>query len=352
LAILANSRPYEGFFLGLAVAVVAAVWLSGKKRPTLGVIVRRVLAPLLLVLVPTVCAMGYYFWRGTGSPFHVPYLVNAETYNPVPYFPWHSITTDPEYHHQVLKDFYHGWMLSEYQLAREHPGKLAWKRARDLVSFFWGPLLMMPIVALLLAKRWKFFTGLTKPGKARLLSFLCVIPILGMALPINFFPHYVAPLTGALYALALMAMRHLRLWQWRSRPVGRQMVRAVPVLAIALLVLHTSVLVGRHGLFAPRQDFGRSGILAQLQGYTGGQLVIVQYGPNHYIHDEWVYNDADIDAAKVVWARDMGVFGNEELIRYFKQRRVWLLEADEWPPRLLPYVLGNGNGAASASPKP
>jgi len=44
---------------------------------------------------------------------------------------------------------------------------------------------------------------------------------------------------------------------------------------------------------------------------------------------EWVYNQADIDNAKIVWARDMGPTDNVELIRYFKDRSVWLLQPDD-----------------------
>ena len=48
------------------------------------------------------------------------------------------------------------------------------------------------------------------------------------------------------------------------------------------------------------------------------------------------YNAADIEAAKVVWARDMGPDGNRELTDYFRDRRVWLVEPDRSPPALSP----------------
>jgi len=71
----------------------------------------------------------------------------------------------------------------------------------------------------------------------------------------------------------------------------------------------------------------------------GRHLIIVRYQPDHSGLQEWVYNEADIDNAKVVWVRDMGPHSNEELISYFKDRRVWLIDADEKPPQLVPYAL-------------
>ena len=65
--------------------------------------------------------------------------------------------------------------------------------------------------------------------------------------------------------------------------------------------------------------------------------MIVRYSPQHDFDKEWVYNDADIDGAQVVWARDMGARRNQDLISYFKDRRVWLVEPDVRPPRLSKY---------------
>jgi hypothetical protein len=50
-----------------------------------------------------------------------------------------------------------------------------------------------------------------------------------------------------------------------------------------------------------------------------------------------VYNAADIDHSKVVWAREMDPASNRELLRYFKVRKAWLVEPDFNPPRVSPY---------------
>jgi hypothetical protein len=71
-------------------------------------------------------------------------------------------------------------------------------------------------------------------------------------------------------------------------------------------------------------------------------LVIVRYKPGHdIIFNEWVYNEADIDNAKVVWAREMSPSENEEVLDYFKDRKAWLAEADETPPRISPYPINH-----------
>lgn len=80
-----------------------------------------------------------------------------------------------------------------------------------------------------------------------------------------------------------------------------------------------------------------------------GQLVIVHRSPGHNPElSEWIYNRAGIDSAKVIWARDMGPAKNEQLIRYFKHRHVWLLYAGGRPPKLRPYPKTAGDGHAVA----
>jgi hypothetical protein len=87
----------------------------------------------------------------------------------------------------------------------------------------------------------------------------------------------------------------------------------------------------------------RAAICARLNRKPEGQLVIVkQDGSGKNTSFNWVYNRADLESAKIIWADDMGPAKNQELIRYFKHRQVWLLDVDDHPPKLMPYPNAGG----------
>jgi hypothetical protein len=72
----------------------------------------------------------------------------------------------------------------------------------------------------------------------------------------------------------------------------------------------------------------------KLEAIPGKLLVFVRYLPRHIFQEEWVYNAADIDGARVVFARDLGTEANEQLRQYFPDRTVWLLEPDYPVPQV------------------
>jgi len=160
-----------------------------------------------------------------------------------------------------------------------------------------------------------------------------------------FFPHYAAPLTGAIYVVLLQCMRHLRQWRPGGTPAGLAMVRFAPV--VCLLLAGVRIYAEPLGIDIhrwPTMWYGteplglqRAQVAAELAATPGKQLAIVRYVPDHLPFDEWVYNAADIDASKVVWAREMDVESNRDLVQYFRDRKAWLVEADFDPPRISPY---------------
>jgi hypothetical protein len=111
---------------------------------------------------------------------------------------------------------------------------------------------------------------------------------------------------------------------------------------VLVLVLDTGINVAR-GICDPllwpcEGDPSRVTISDKLAHTPGNHLIIVRYEKdNHNIHDEWVYNGADIDEAKVLWARELDAEQNAKLFAYFKDRRVWLVTPDSDNTYLEPY---------------
>jgi hypothetical protein len=55
------------------------------------------------------------------------------------------------------------------------------------------------------------------------------------------------------------------------------------------------------------------------------------------VHSHWVYNHADIDGSRVIWARDLGPEENKRLLAYYPDRQFWLLRPNQDPTWLEPY---------------
>jgi hypothetical protein len=331
LAILANSRPYEGLAFAIPVAVSMFFWLGGRNRPAFGRSVPRVVVPIFCVLLVAAVGTGYYYYRVTGNPFRMAYQTNRDTYATAPYFIWQTPRSEPAYHHAVMRDFYR-WELSEFERNRTFTGYLR-RGAEKFVSwwqFYLGPLLTLPLLA---------FPAVVRQRKMRLPLLICAAMLAAFSVQTWTLPHYFAPALGALYLLLVQGMRYL--WQWSParRPLGRALVRAIPMLACAMILLRVTAVLTHTRIEPewPRGNLERAALLRQLQQLPGLQLVIVSYGSHHDVDREWVYNDADIDMAKVVWARDMGKSGNQELLQYFHDRKIWFLEPDNPSPQLLPY---------------
>ena len=294
----------------------------------------------------------YYFFRVTGSPFRMPYQVDRSTYAVAPYFMWQSPRPEPVYHHPVMHDFYTHNEMIFYTPTRTLPGMLAVIAAKffHLWMFYLGPLLTVPFV-MVIATLPMGFSWRAISREARFLLAAAGTFFAGLAIEVYFFPHYAAPLTCVILALVLLALRRLRPWQWHGQPGGRFLTRALP-LGCALLLIVRAAAGPLHLPLNPEWPptwynakvikTDRARMLAELQALPGKQLVLVRYEPPSQARYDWVYNPADIDGAKVVWARDMGAARNQEMIDYYKDRQVWLAEPDHDPPRWSPYPQAAG----------
>jgi hypothetical protein len=155
-------------------------------------------------------------------------------------------------------------------------------------------------------------------------------------------------------------MRHLRVWKPDGKPVGVTWIRVLLTIVFVMACLRVfaapryfrlaQVPAGEWNIlwYGPGH-FGtaRAAIQSQLENSPGKQLAIVRYADERNFLDEWVYNSADIDNSKVVWAREMDAQNNDELFRYYKDRKVWLVQPDAQPATLTPYPEQPNPGLAS-----
>jgi hypothetical protein len=331
LTILANSRPYEGFVLAIPVAIALLAWLAGWQSTQLARHRVRVLLPLMITLAAAAACTGFYYFRVTGSPLRMAYQVNRGTYARAPYFLWQKPLPERAYDHVVMRKFYE-LELKYYEKNQTASGFL--RHAAVHLSRFWrfylGPALTLPLLAFPCALRDR-----------RLRFPLIALGVFVISLAIDNFwsRHYFAPALALLYLIIVQSMRHLRLWTSRGRPVGLRLAQVVPVICCAMIVLRLTAVLTHAQIEPayPRGNLLRASMVANLDRLPGEHLILVRYEPSHDPDYEWVYNAADVDGSKVVWARDMGESQNQELLQYFKGRTVWLVEPDAFPPRLSRY---------------
>ncbi|MFZ0420433.1 MAG: hypothetical protein WAM04_20185 [Candidatus Sulfotelmatobacter sp.] len=322
LFILANTRPYEGFLSSLGVAIALLAWMLGKNGPGVRVSLVRIVLPLVLTLAPLAVWTGYYYYRVTGSAFRMAYDVNRETYAMGRYFIWQKSWPQKIYHHAKMQAQYE----RELREATENQTLRGFiRRGGVKLYYFWLDFLVPPLPFVLIA-----LPCAVRDGRLRVPWMIGGIFVGGLAIEVWFLPHYFAPAAALLYLFLMQCARHLRWLQWRDRAVGLALVRAVAFVYVGTVVLRIGLAVGKvhpekewqHG------DMGRASIVKQLDALPGKDVVLVRYAPDFDLDREWVFNAADIDGSKIVWARDMGAGKNQELLDYYRGRKFWMVEAD------------------------
>ena len=278
----------------------------------------------------------YYNARLTGNPLLLGYNLNMQRYG-LALFPWQStIATDPPVA-PILTRFYesqHQWFLDYRTLAGFIVTRLiAFGR---FWAFYLGPLFTLPFFALPLLLRsrrlrWLFLGGL--------------VYLAGLTLNPWFLPHYLAPALGLLLAAMIQATRIVSGFRIGGRRPFSSAVQALPLICAIIFAARSAAPLAavrppanRYIQFwfqtAPGNQ-ARAGMVQYLERQPGRHIVIVSYSPEHDSGEEWVYNSPSPQDARIIWVHDLGLKANAELAAHYRDRRVWLLEVDRVPQRLM-----------------
>lgn len=314
LGVLANSRPAEGLFVALVPCAVLAVWLLRSRAVSLAQRVRRVVFPMAVVLAAVGTGMAWLNYRVTGHPLRLPYVA---------------------YH---ARDATWQPFLGRAHAAGQAPALRFRKGTPEpgtglgsVRRFYLPPYLLILLLSApwVMRDRWAW-VPLASTG------------MVGAVLVAETFTlsHYAAPAAAPLVLLFTLSARRLALWRVARARIGVWLVR----LCLAFAVASALVAGGESVLDRPRQGglwpAQRAAMLRRLNADGRRHIVLVSYGPRHTNGAEWVYNRADIEAARVVWARSLGPERDRALLARYAVRTSWRLhvDADDGPLQLVPFA--------------
>ena len=327
LALLVTSRPYEGAFLtaGLGLGGIYWAYRTGMK---VGALFRKVAFPIGLILLPVFLGVGYMNWRSTGSAFLAPYQVNLVQQHVTRPLVWQKpVMPPPKYDHVEMASFYREWEVNWWQSIGRFPRGIALFLITKAQVMYCA--ILWPLAVVLAIGSYRLF-------KNRELFFLPLafgLYVLGLILETyQLLPWYVGPARGLVILLAVYGVRYLGVWRRKSHyglRISRAATVLIPATFLVYILVNSALSWGEITHQYPERYYtAREQLLRGLEALPGKQLVIVRYSPSHIPFEEWVQNRADIDSSKVVWARYVADRGDSDLLRYFKDRTVWLLEPD------------------------
>jgi hypothetical protein len=303
-------------------------------KPELRKLARFVPATALVVL-PAAGLLLAQNRQSTGNWMTMPYMLSRYEYGvPVtftfqdPPAPHRDLNREQALNYRMQLSF-----RSAHETVVTYLERLEY-RVRFLRFFLLAPLYLALLAFLWAMRDYRFlWVGMT-----------VALFTLGSNFYPNFEPHYIAAVTGLLVLAAIVGLQQIS----RITPDG---ARLIAFLCVAQFVFWYGVhLFDSSNVSTALRQYeswdainhgnpaARIAVNQQLATVPGKLLLFVRYYPQHLFQQEWVYNRADIDGARVVWARDLGPEENAKLLTYYNDRAALLLEPDFRPPRLRPYA--------------
>ena len=308
--LLANSRPLECALLSIPVFAVLLAWLIRRDVATWLEKTKQFIVPVSTIGGLGLAGLATYNVALTHAPLTLPYKLHDKTYSASSLLFWSQPPEPPLYHHARMQAFYVDWARARQITLRSSGYYLELVRRKVILLWDFFPLaagLGLFAIPWIWKDRWMKFA----------LATLLVVILLELQLATSWlYPHYLAPLVPLFFVASIKALRQIRIWnrRWAGEPIFGRAVVCFAVLQLAILILQWA----QPGPINPRQQ-----VANDLHKVGGQHLVIVSYEASYDITRDWVYNAADVDAAEIVWARDMGTEQNQELIEYFAGRNVW-----------------------------
>jgi hypothetical protein len=343
LVVMAITRPYEGLVLAIGIGAAGVWWLL---RRTLDprafsvpeIFSRRVIVPASLVLVAGLGGLSYYCLRTTGNALVLPFNVFVAEYWGARHFIPMELPPERTYRHPVFQAMDRSFR-DEHARSRSVTGYLRRNVARAFGwwLFYCGPILSIPV-----AIGHRFLLD----RRVRPLLIITAIFAFGLSWEVSRMPHYAAPFTAVWIALWVQSARHTAVHRY-----GQWIAVFVPAALAIVLLIRTMELTffpprNRESIHSmsvvnwccvPTNSVIRASVERELRTVSGRDLVFFQLPADRWRQFDWVYNDPDIDAAEIIWARSMSTQADSALAARYPDRRVWRIDATAHTPKLESY---------------
>ncbi len=336
LGIMALSRPLEGFIFSVAaLSVWAFPLLAGRRGARFRPLIPA-LACSAAVVSATLMWLAYYQYAVTGDPLRTPYQVWNDAHQ----------SDGVNFRGEPINAAYERFVEWSRQSANEYSSvsKRAGRIGFLLLAFYWCPLLGVFVVS---SAPW-----LVADRRVRLivLAVFATLLIWLIAVKLGAFSHYIAPLTAGFLILGVQGIRifvagvRRRFPRYRVSPT--LLLAGLPVLLLGVNLLGLYLRSTDRLWTTPFYDTGwccppgsseRARVERFLSSQPGRHLIFVRNPAEGMAGTEWVYNEASIDSAKIVWAREVSAEADCALRDYYSDRQVWITYVDEAPARATPF---------------
>jgi len=319
--ILILARPFEGLLLLLVVLISLVIDTRSA----------RVWLPILIVGLLGASWLVYDNYRVTGHPLRLPYRQYYQQYETVPPFSFLPLSkTSAEFRHFEIER----WTRETYDRVR------SWRVFVDrpldwltLLRVYYGNLIwLLPLAA--------FAPVLWRSRRTRFATVVTAVIVTASFFEMWWYPHYGAAFTCVLLLLAIQSMRYLSQWKFKGQEIGSFLIKGIPAAALLLVVTSRGegLVTGRTTDNFESSNIAKAMIEQELlRQRPGRHVILVRHSATTASQNEgWVYNPADIDAAPVIWAQDLGEAENEKIRAYYPDRSFWLFKPNE-SMNLTPY---------------
>jgi hypothetical protein len=324
--ILALSRPFEGLLVTLPVGAALAWWLvTARGTPAVGRL--ALLLPGALVACTALAFLCLYNFRVTGIALRLPYMEYRQQYQIAPIWMWqHTREMPAGLNVEMAK---HALWENAAVQGQGRPLYRAGALYR-LQAFEVGPVLLPALLVMIpwtvRTRRVAFAAG----------AAVFVLAAMWTSSYIEF--HYHAPAAGLTLILAVAALRRVALLKRGRSPIGPAVAGLIVAATLGYAAWEWVPYVRTPLRAIEAWARSRQEVIDNLGRAGGKHVVFVRYAPTHEVDFELVYNAADIDGSDVVWARELGRADNEAVLRYYADRKAWLMIVadDRSPAQIVP----------------